>query len=576
MRTFEILPTPVRSIARLGDAATLSLKPKSKLRRTLSLICVGLCLGVAQATLAEPRGHATSFGIVDPDPNGQPDDIVRRFSEYKNAGIGILRGGFGWSQFEVEEGRWAAPVRYLDFLGLAKRSGFRLKLTVGAMSAPPRWFLKKNPDAQLVDTANQVSWNVISYWYPGLTGILEDKDQRLFEELRRRDLLSAIDFIIVPFGPASEPIYPAPWTINSPSAKAKFWFCGPRPLAAFIDEMSAKYGTLSKANVAWATDYKVWNALSLCPLNEQSRQLRRDILDWYRDSKRRFAKWQIRHYQSLIAKFFPTNPPNLMFLIPGNHLSAFLQASAEEDGLQDGPIALMGDSEFFIDEAQKAGTTLQYTGLPNLEEIEYLQAYIRRKEYAVAMWGENAWNKGDPQELAQEAFANGLVGQEYVGSGLFAQDQRTPTAKFVALAQSIGWLKDAWDAKRDPQLQFRTLTLSQGGCIYADVEKSVTLCLDDAGVLTLSDASKEIWETKHSPSYACSTDGNPALNCRAIFQGDGNFVIYRGQAPLWSSKTGGKGRTLLFSADGSYLKILDSRNEIVWKPEIDQNHKIVP
>ena len=111
-----------------------------------------------------------------------------------------------------------------------------------------------------------------------------------------------------------------------------------------------------------------------------------------------------------------------------------------------------------------------------MSELEYLAAYMRERHYTLRMWGENAGDAGDPQEIDEEVLLNGLYGQDYVGANLFAADHVTPTRQFFDLQNAHRWLADVWRGRINPVSTFKNLLVRRGGCVYADVTHSISLC----------------------------------------------------------------------------------------------------
>ncbi len=537
---------------------------------TIILILFGTQVYAQQASMLSAEDVSLRFGIADLNAKGTDAAHQARFDLYKQMGIGILRvDEGGWRDFEIQPNVWRFSAANLDFLRLAQRNGFHFKSNIGAIDSPAGWFLKDHPDAQMTNEVGLTSFNVISYWYPGLHNLLEDKDDQIFSFLAQRGLLSNVSFLLVPFGPAGEPIYPAPWTTSDPNGTPHFWFYDPHAQADFPAKMQALYGSVSNANSVWGTHYANWSAVKIPTPGAQPGPMWRDVLTWYRDTKRDFIVWQMSHYQRLLAKYWPDgNKPKLMILIPGNHITPYEWARAIKLGGGDPGVIFMADSEFLIDIAARFGAVTQYTGLPNMTEVEYLQSYIRSRGYSVPMWGENAGNKGIPQELGYEVLANGLVGQEYIGSNLFQPDELSPAAKLGDLSREFQWLRSVRTGTTPFVLSTDTVTIVQGTCINNDLKGDHRLCMQSDGNLVLFGPSGTLWSSKTpdgKPSL-CIPEQGPSYQCNAVFQGDGNLVIYRGKQPLWASDTSKKGKSLVFFDQDPYVKIIDEFEKIVWQP----------
>jgi len=511
--------------------------------------------------------ESLKFGIADPFPNDPADKIERRLMLYKKAGIGILRTDAGWpGGNDLPDG--ALPDLPLPPLyALGQKYGFRFKSGIGIFYNPSRAFFSRHPDAQMTNQEGLKSGFVISYWYPGLTRYLEDVDDRIFAYLAKRDFLASLDYVVVPLGPAAEPLYPVPWTTTEPNKPMRFWFYDSNAQADFPRKMKAKYGTIDAANQAWGTHYADWNSVTIPSPGAQPGPMWRDVLTWYRDSKRDFIVWQVAHYRRLLEKYYPQgHAPRLVILLPGDHITPYLWDQAIRAGDGDDRVKMMADSEFLIDLAHKVGAYLQYTGLPNTSEIQYAENYMREHGFEVPLWGENAGDAGEPRELDEEVLSNGLYGQEYVGSNLFEADHVTPTAKFLSLEKAHGWLADARAARSPPNMVFDDLPIVQGACLYADAGKAIRLCMQRDANLVLSKNGQSLWSsgTSHLEREFCSSTQDPASDCVATYQGDGNFVVYRGKEPLWDSKTAGRGKHLTILDHPPYLEISGADGEVVW------------
>jgi hypothetical protein len=341
--------------------------------------------------------------------------------------------------------------------------------------------------------------------------------------------------------------------------------------ADYPKKMLLKYSTIARANAAWGTQYPDWNAVRIPVPGTRPGAQWQDVLLWYRDTKRAFIDWQIGHYQRLLAKYYKgdSKAPQLMILVPGTHVSSFEWDQAVASGGGGTGVVVMADSEFLLDRAHRTSSVLQYTGLPNMAEVEYLEAYMREHGYSVPMWGENAGNVGVPKELGDEVLSNGLVGQEYIGSNLFQQDHVTPSPILFALRQEYAWLRDIWQSKAAFRLAFQKMEIVQSACIRGDIDGRNKFCLDDDGTLTLFHDGSILWanQTRTAVRRRC-WDNDSALGFKAVFQGDGNLVVYCGGKPLWASQTNGRGRTFVISSVSPYVQIFGSTDRPVWSPNL--------
>jgi hypothetical protein len=161
--------------------------------------------GSASAALS-PR-----LGIADNDGMNQTSmkNIQQRLALFHQAGIGVILVDYGLDM---------APSAVI-YMQAAAAAGFKFKLPAGTFNGPPAGFFKGHPDAQIRDQYGNTSPGVISYWYPELQSLLTKNDDAIFMSLKSAKLLSSISHVIVPTGPAGEPIYPSQWPTVHPNGR---------------------------------------------------------------------------------------------------------------------------------------------------------------------------------------------------------------------------------------------------------------------------------------------------------------------------------------------------------------------
>ena len=59
----------------------------------------------------------------------------------------------GWRGLEQSEGQWADAASRLAYGKAVKEAGFKIKMNVGTIGAPPSWFLKAHPDDRIITAA---------------------------------------------------------------------------------------------------------------------------------------------------------------------------------------------------------------------------------------------------------------------------------------------------------------------------------------------------------------------------------------------------------------------------------------
>lgn len=96
------------------------------------------------------------------------------------------------------------------------------------------------------------------------------------------------------------------------------------------------------------------------------------------------------------------------------------------------------------------------------------------------------------------------------------------------------------------------------------------LTLQSDGKLAVIEGSasrpgKTLW-TSSNISRDCSQ-----RSCSAVFQSDGNLVLYEEGIAYWQSMTNNQGKTLVFSDTFPFLEIEDSSNRVIWKADFSNS-----
>ena len=354
----------------------------------------------------------------------------------------MVRSGVAWRDEERTEGVWSEG-HAIPYMKLAGEAGFQIKLNVGTLSAPPAWFLQAHPEARLINQNGTFSTNTMSFWYPGLHPLLAEKADRLFRELvRYPEIVSHLVFVDPDFGPASEPIYPAAWTMGPGYHEGEtFWCYDENAQADFGAKMQLKYGGIAAANTQWQTSYADWKQVRIPRPGTHPGRMWEDVLTWYRDAKRDFILWQIGNIRAAADRYIHRPLPMILY-VPGSDYSEDDWRQAVASGAGNSRIALMCDSKFLLQTARQTGCWLQYTGCENDAEVRHLQTLLRADSAGtIPMWGENAGiarAADDPMQLAGVVLENGLYGLDYTHSHfLFQDDTITPNAVFPKLQSAF-------------------------------------------------------------------------------------------------------------------------------------------
>ena len=410
------------------------LPPAGRMRR--ALIAAGLLAATPTRTLLARTAQHTSTRLSLAEPpafrRDPPDIITQRFAMYQAAGVGTLRTSIGWDDMEPSDGQWRLPPD-MPYLRQALQAGFSLKLLFSTMGAIPAWFVQARPDMQIRNQNGDTTRLALSYWHPDLPHVLNNALSGMCQTLAGQGVIAAPNFVIADLGAAGEPKYPSAWNINAAAPGAEFWCYDAQARANFAAAMAQTYGSIGAANAAWGTRYSAWSDVAPPAPGNGSAPLWHDMLDWYRDSKRRFITTQLATYQTTLQAYAsPT--PSLVALLPGVHLAA---AQWQESGVEAGPTAAMIDSAFIISTAAKAGCMLQYTGAQDGDEVAWIRNYMAQNGFsATPLWGENAGHAptatNNPLALVKIAQRYGLYGIEYVNAAnLFETDRITPNQWFA-------------------------------------------------------------------------------------------------------------------------------------------------
>ncbi|MBC7741556.1 MAG: hypothetical protein H7061_05135 [Bdellovibrionaceae bacterium] len=79
------------------------------------------------------------------------------------------------------------------------------------------------------------------------------------------------------------------------------------------------------------------------------------------------------------------------------------------------------------------------------------------------------------------------------------------------------------------------------------------------------DGNLVVYDKNDSPLWATNTSSNcKGGNCIAVFQADGNFVLYQNNIPIWASNTIGSGYKLKISHENPILSIVGSDGKVIW------------
>ncbi len=342
---------------------------------------MALLAGMVLASRAAP---AQTLGISDDlsYPYGSATAIAQRLALYKAMGVSVISIECGWSDSETSPGVWRKPT-WLPYMQAAITAGFAIDLTLETISAPPDWFFAANPGAHLLNQGGQVGTHAVSYWWPGLASLMQQKTEAVLGLLSHAGVLGNVRTVSVSMGTATEPLYPAQWTLGDGAAAPTMWYYDANAQADFPVQMQAQYRSLAALNAAWGTGYAQWSQVRLPDPGTVHGPMWLDVLNWYRNAKRKFITAQAAGMVQLLRQYAPAgHVPQISLTIPGDHMPAAEWSAAVASGSGTDPsIVSMTDSEFLLDVAARTGAVAHFTGMPDTEELQYLQQYIASHGY---------------------------------------------------------------------------------------------------------------------------------------------------------------------------------------------------
>jgi hypothetical protein len=405
---------------------------------------VNLSKPVAAQTKTVPSSHCcvTEFFTYFMDKN--PDNIRKRFGLYKSIGTDIIRTHFFWNEPSDGAEFDLSPYK-LYYETLAKETDFRIKMILCVFQAPTGWFLDSHPDAQLTDQNGAKARNVISFWYPDLDKVLDDKTGRMFKYFEQLGIMDRIDYVIPDLGPAGEPIYPHTWTTGL--TEQTFWCYDENAHKHFRSTMKIKYKDINKANKTWGTQFKTWDDVIVLKPKTQPGEYWKDVLLWYRDSKRDFIRRRIDCVNRYLSKY--PGKKTLVY-VPGWHSTQQEWDDAVASGDGNVTIKIMCDTEFLIDVSHEKGCWIQYTGCENFAESAYITKYVKDHGYTgMEVWGENAGYAEiaqDPVNLGEIIIKYGMFGLDLTLSHFLFEheDGLTPNKAFPKLGVAFDMIKTYW------------------------------------------------------------------------------------------------------------------------------------
>lgn len=352
------------------------------------------------------------------NPGGQRGYQIR-FAEYVNMGIKSIRCETAWNN--TGKGQWTMREETKTVLKTAVDAGLRLKLISPTIMIPQQTWVSQDPNSALYSYNGTKAINTLSYWYDGVYEYTEDAINSQLEQYEKEGLLDYIDALIVDFGPAGEPLYPAAWTQgagleNPENNETQMWCYGENAVADFKAEMLKKYGSIEKINAAWGTSLTSMDQFRMPAPNTVKGQQWEDVLTWYIESKREFIEKQIQIFQKAVDAH-TDGRVKLILYMPGASFTQEQWNECVETGTATFEIRIGSENEFIVEMADKYGCLLQFTGLPSIPALKQVRQWMYTNGYGhIPVFGENVASLGasqSPEGLYQMIEDFNLAGIDY-------------------------------------------------------------------------------------------------------------------------------------------------------------------
>ena len=369
------------------------------------------------------------------------EDARKQLALLRDAGADMLRLSIDWRGLERSPGVWKDPI-HAAYFEEVRKSGFRIKMIVGTVMAPPPWYLQANPAAKIIDERGDTCKNTIDPWYPQLKPALENALDQQLQYLAKAGLMDQIDIIVIDTGPAGEPIYPANYQLGRKEPANTFWCYSNGAEVDFRKSMKARYGSLPSLNAAWNTAYVAWDNIQVPKPRTVKGKPWEDLLLWYRNTKREFIAWQVQNFKRAVSRY-SKGRISLLIYIPGAEVRPIEMTDALETAEGCNTVKIMADTKFIIDLALAEDIWMQDTGAANRSEMRNIVRLLGEAGGSPKMlWGENAGTYADPLWTTDNIMLCGLWGIDYThATHLFADDYVTPNNRYADFATAMTALR---------------------------------------------------------------------------------------------------------------------------------------
>ena len=423
---------------------------KSVLKSICVILCICMMSGVlVQCQEKEPAGRSAevveSLGLCFTEgkvTNLDPEALGSRFKDYTDMGLKTIRLETGWVSFS--KGKWSLSGDSQTILQAAIDAGLRLKLVCPTISQPQTW-VTRDPASQMRNYNGAAAVNTLSYWYEGIYDYTTDAINSQLAKLEELGFLDHMDALVVDFGPAAEPLYPAAWTqggsLDNPNnAATSMWCYDDNAVADFKATMLEKYGSVGEINKAWGTALASMEDYAMPKPGTVKGQQWEDILTWYLESKREFVEKQIQIFKAAVDQY-TDGRVELILYMPG---ASFTQAEWDES-IRNGDATfamLIGcENEFMVEMADKYDCLLQYTGLPGVQSLKKIRQWMYANGYGdIPVYGENyadLASSQDPEALYQTIEDFNLAGIDYTFTKFLCQDDGVTLSEIGKKMQKV-------------------------------------------------------------------------------------------------------------------------------------------
>lgn len=379
--------------------------------------------------------------ITEGGVSNDRESIFRRFAEYRELGVTAVRIDTYWSS--PSSGIWEMSDITCSHFEAAKEYGLLLKLILPTIMSPPAW-ISSEDGAKLVDYNGRVAVNTVSYWYEGLTDYTNTAIRAMLDVIVESGYADVIGGVVVDMGPAGEPLYPPDWTQAEQAGEEVMWCYGDNAQADFRAEMQIKYVTIEAANKAWGSNYSDFADIDIPKPGEAKGELWRDVLTWYRDTKREFMAAQVDIFKAALADYGLANRPLILYL-PGADFTEEEWEHCVEKGSASSGIRLACDNNYTVDLAAASGCVLQYTGITGVSELKLLRNYMYESGNGdIPVFGENGGGDGADLKLLRDIIVqNKLYGIDYTHCHyLYEADGETKNERYALFGEVIDELAD--------------------------------------------------------------------------------------------------------------------------------------